>query len=117
MIMTQLFDILNSEGTILGLYQNDENEFYFGAILKDGSGRIFFKVSKDQLFDYYHSKLTLVDVLNNSGDFIVKHMFREESKAYLKEDVIELLQGGNRFYNSYNNSMKSIEFKAWLHNK
>jgi hypothetical protein len=116
MIMTQLFDILNSEGTILALYQNDEHEFYFGAILKDGSGRIFFNVSKSQLFDYYHSKLTLVDVLNNSSDFIVRHMFRKESKAYFKEDVLELLQGGSKFYNSYNNSMKSNEFKAWLDN-
>ncbi len=43
-------------------------------------------------------------------------MFRKESKAYFKEDVLELLQGGSKFYNSYNNSMKSIEFKAWLDN-
>ena len=100
-------DILNSEGTILGLYRDPKGNLYFGSLLKDGSGTVFYAVSENQLKDYLHSKMTLSSLYKESQSFLVKHKFRGEMKTYLKEDFVDSLQCGNDFYKNIPKSMKS----------
>lgn len=116
--MKKLVDIINSEGTILGLYQSSSSskEFYFGSILKDGSGRIFYRVTKKMIKDYHESNITLISVLDKSPDLVVENRFREKSLSYLKDDVKHLIQSGGKFYEEINENMKSKEFSDWIVN-
>lgn len=104
-------DILNSEGSILGLFTDSKNNLYLGSFLKDGSGIIYYSVKSNILKDYLQSKLTLSELYNMSQSFLVKHKFREKVKTYLKEDFIDLLQYGANFYKDLSDSMKSKEIE------
>jgi len=104
-------DILNSEGTILGLYTDSKNSLYLGSFLQDGSGVIYYSVNLDILKDYLQSKLTLTELYIKSPSFLVKHKFRKEEKTYLKEDFLNSLQCGANFYKDLPESMKSKEIE------
>jgi len=100
-------DILNSEGTILGLYLDRKGNLYLSSFLKDGTGIIYYTVDLVLLKDYLQSKITLIDLYKKSSSFLVKHKFRKEIKTYLKQDFIESLQCGNDNYKDIPESMKS----------
>ena len=40
--LTKIGDVLNSEGAILALYEDQENKFYMSSFLNDGSGTIYY---------------------------------------------------------------------------
>jgi len=104
-------DILNSEGTILCLYKDSLNNLYLKSFLKNGSGNVFFSVSINYLKDYLNSKITLRELYNNSKFFLVKFIFRNENKTYLKEEFIDSLQCGSDYYKDIPESMKTMEFE------
>ena len=82
--LQKISDILNSEGSILGLYTDSRNKLYLGSFLQDGSGVIYYSVNLDTLKDYLQSKLTLAELYIKSQSFLIKHKFRKEEKTYLK---------------------------------
>ncbi|WP_323027545.1 hypothetical protein [Gelidibacter japonicus] len=104
-------DILNSEGTILGLYNDPKNNLFLGAFLKDGTGTVYFSVDIDSLKNYLQSKINLFDLYKTSDSFLIKHKFKKEVKTYLKEDFLDSLQCGTDFYKDIPESMKSVEFE------
>lgn len=114
--MENKFDILNSEGSILGLYIDENDKYYFSSFLEDGSGTIFYEVSLDLIYKYFNSILNLKQVVQKSSDFIVRHKYKNEEKSFLKDDLIDKIQSLNTFYNDKSNSMKNIEFEKWAGN-
>lgn len=68
--LKKIEDILNSEGTILGLYQIGE-EYILGSFLSDNSGVVYYSTNLETLKKYLTSKINLKQVYFNSEDFIV----------------------------------------------
>ena len=58
-------DLINSEGSILGLYIREDN-YYLGSYLTDKSGILYYSTNKIDLTDYINSKIKLIDLYNKS---------------------------------------------------
>ena len=112
--MEKKFDILNAEGSVLGLYINDNQDYYFNSIIKDGSGTIFYQVTLALILKYFYSKYNLKQIIENSPDFIVRHKYRNQEESFLKEDLINQVQSVNSLYCDKPHSMKNPEFELWI---
>lgn len=106
-----VYDILNSEGCILGLKTDPQGNLYLSSFLKDVSGTVFYSTSEKELKAFIESKLTIKDLYIKSTDFLVKHKFRNEIKTFLKEDFQNSLQCGMDLYKNIPESMKSEDFE------
>lgn len=104
--LKKIDDILNSEGTVLGLFQIDE-QFFLGSFLKDHSGMVYYSVSRDLLKSYFDSKLKLRQVYLASEDIIVTRKCRNEIESFLKNDFAEMLQCGDQYYHEIGESMRN----------
>ncbi len=105
--LSKVGDILNSEGMILGLFKNDSEDMILSSHLTDGSGDVYFNTKKDVLIKYFNSEINLREVYITSDDFFVSKKFREETRQYLKNDLVELIQMGDKFYNTIAIGMKN----------
>ena len=105
--LTKVGDILNSEGMILGLFKNNSCDLFLSSHLTDGSGDVYYTTKKDVLIKYFNSEINLREVYISSGDFFVSKKFREETKQYLKNDLVEFIQMGDKFYNTIAIGMKN----------
>lgn len=103
-------DILNSEGTILGLY-NIGSQIYLGSYLKDGSGIVYYSTTNDILKQYLRSEIRLQELYYESEDFIVSRKFRKETVLFLKQDLSDLIQCGDKLYSELPDSMKNHSFE------
>jgi hypothetical protein len=102
-------DIINAEGTILGLYKQPSGNFFLSSYLKDNSGEVFYATNQDLLKQYFTSKITLKQVYLNSDDFFVTRKFRNETASFIKEDLAELIQCGDQLFNEISSSMRNNE--------
>jgi hypothetical protein len=99
-------DLINSEGSILGLYIREDN-YYLGSYLTDISGTLYYSTNKNDLTDYINSKIKLIDLYNKSEDFIVQLKFRSEQHSFLKEDMAQLIKFSDNFYKDIPDSMRN----------
>jgi hypothetical protein len=104
--LKKLTDILNSEGTILGLYQID-NELFLGSFLTDKTGMVYYSTNKKALNRYLNNEITLGQVYLESEDFIVSRNFRNDTVTYLKQDLAEKIQCSDKYYNELSNELKN----------
>ena len=104
--LKKIDDILNSEGTILGLYQIS-NEYILGSFLSDKSGMVYYSTNLETLKKYLKSEINLKQVYVDSEDFIVTKKHRHEKVYYLKQDLTELIQCGDNLYFELSESMKN----------
>ncbi|HBH49004.1 MAG TPA: hypothetical protein DDX98_10205 [Bacteroidales bacterium] len=109
--LTKIGDVLNSEGAILALYEDQEKKFYLGSFLNDGSGTVYYAVDLYYFKSYLKSEITLKQLYLKSSSFLVKFKFRKTEKTYLKEDFTDLLQCGKDFYKNIPASMKSYQIE------
>lgn len=105
--LTKVGDILNSEGMILGLFKNDSGDMFLSSHLTDGSGDVYYTSKKDVLIKYLKSEINLREVYISSDDFFVLKKLREETKQYLKNDLVEFIQMVDKFYNTITVGMKN----------
>ena len=108
--LTKQHEILNSEGTILGLY-NIAAQIYLGSYLKDGSGMVYYATTTDLLRKYFNSEIELRHLYSESEDFIVTRKFRNETDSFLKNDLTDLIQCGDKLYLEIPDSMKNLDFE------
>lgn len=106
-----VYEILNSEGRILGLNKDSKGNLYLSSSLNNGLGEIFYATTPSQLKAFIESKITINEIYSKSKDFLVKFKFRKEVKTYLKEDFIGFLVCGADYYKNLPESMKSKEFE------
>ena len=103
-------DIINSEGTILGLY-NLNSSLYLGSLLKDGSGMIYYSTNNDLLRKYLNSEIRLDQLYGESEDLIVTRMYRNETVSFLKQDLTDLIECGDQYYKEISGLMKNRNFE------
>ncbi len=107
-------DILNSEGTILGLYKI-QSEFFLGSFLKDHSGMVYYSTNLETLKRYLNSEITLRQAYLESEDLIVARQFRNETVSFVKQDLIELIQYGDKLFSQISSSMRNDELPLELY--
>ena len=99
-------EVINSEGTILSLYENDENSLFLCSLLENNIGYVYFPVDELNFKKYLKGKTTLNEVYNLSKDFIVKFKSKGRVKSYFKEDLSDKLVLGSEFYTNLPDDMK-----------
>jgi hypothetical protein len=104
--LKKIKEIINSEGTILSLYENDEKSLYLCSRLEDNIGYVYFPVNELNLKKYLKGKIILNEVYNLSDDFIVKFKSKGRVKSYFKEDLSDKLVLGGDLYINLPNDMK-----------
>jgi hypothetical protein len=112
--LKKIDDILNSEGTILGLYQIG-NEYILGSFLSDKSGVVYYSTNLETLKKYLTSEINLKQVYLDSEDFIVTKKNRRETISYLKKDLADLIQCGDKLYSEISESLKNDKIENQLY--
>src|SRR5215471_12470981 len=92
--LQKIGDILNSEGSILGLYKRAE-AFFLGSFLADGTGTVYYSTTREKLQQYFHSQVTLQQLYQESDDYFVTKRIRREDSLFLKADFLNRLQCGD----------------------
>ena len=100
-------DILNSEGTILGLYEQKTGNLFLSSYLKDGSGEIYYSTDKETLKKYFNSEMTLKQVYLESSDSLVTRKFRKETETFIKQELTDLIQCGDNLFSEISKSMRN----------
>jgi hypothetical protein len=100
-------DILNSEGTILGLFKQKSGNLFLSSYLKDGSGEIYYSTDKETLKKYFNSVIKLKQVYLDSNDFVVTRKFRNETTSFIKQDLADMIQCGDNLFSEISNSMRN----------
>ena len=79
-------EVINYEGVVLSLHQHPKEEiFFFGALSKNDSARVFFETSRRQINDYILSKKTLNQLYDESCSLMIKtQKHKNEVKTFIK---------------------------------
>jgi hypothetical protein len=112
--LKKIGDILNSEGTILGLYQID-NEYILGSFLSPKSGMVYYSTNLETLNKYLTSEIKLKQVYLDSEDFIVTKKHRYEKISFIKQDLADFIQCGDKLYSEISESMKNYKILKQLY--
>ena len=107
-------DLLNSEGTILGLYKLD-TKLYLGSYLKDGSGMVYYSTELSLLKKYFNSEIRLNQLYSESEDFIVARKYRDEVVSFLKQDLVNLIKCGDKLYSELSDALKNRDYEKRLY--
>ncbi len=108
--LKKIDDILNSEGSILGLYKKN-NQLFLASYLTDKTGMVYYSTSKEALNQYLNNKITLGQVYLESEDFIVSRNFRSDTVTYLKQDLSDKIQCGDKYYNELSDGLKNLNIQ------
>ena len=103
-------DILNSEGTILCLYSNKDQELILQASIKGDTKMIYFTTGRTALQDYAANKITLHELYIRSEDLLVRTVHGKEEEIAFKVNFDGQLQCGNFLYQDLAKGMKSRKF-------
>lgn len=98
----KIYTILNSEGDILKLeierYRDGFTTLTFCANMNSGVGRVYFSVSEIQLQEFFNSKLTLSQIIQNAKEnrfLLIRH---DKVYAVEKSFVVHSLQCGDMLF-------------------
>ena len=96
-------DILNCEGTILGL-NHSGGKLYLSSHLKKGGGTLYYSTTKQALRQYLNSEITLKELYLKSDDLLVMRELRTEVTSHLKEDFAGEISCGENYYKEFINT-------------
>ena len=99
-------DLINSEGTILGLYHSIDNEIFVSSLMNDSDETIYFKVDDHELRMYVNGYITLQELYNFSNNFFIVTKSGKVKKTYLFEQYECSLKFGNLVYDEISRKMK-----------
>jgi hypothetical protein len=107
--MKRAYTILNCEGDILRLeIENFQNftTFTFCANMNNGIGRVYFPVSEKELLEFFNSKITISQVVQNAMED--RFLLIRYDKGYILERsfVAHSLQCGDLLYRDILDDMK-----------
>lgn len=103
-------ELLNSEGTILGVYLNNRREYYLSSFLIKSMGTIYYSSTKEDIEQFINSKIRLKELFLKSNDLIVVNKKRDNQVSYIKEDMSELLWDGNCYFKDFPNGVRNDDF-------
>jgi len=104
--LKKIDDILNSEGTILGLHQH-RDQLYLSSYLKDESGTVYYSVDALILVRYFKSELKLREVFLASEDVVVPRKSSQATNYLVKAGLTELISCGDRLFSENSEGIKS----------
>lgn len=106
MDLDKQLDLINSEGTILGLYHSKKNELFLGSLLSNSNETIFFNVDDHDIRMYINGYITLNELYRFSKNFFVVTKLGRLKKTYLFEQYECDLQYGDLCYDQLDSNMK-----------
>ncbi|MEN9547703.1 MAG: hypothetical protein RIR12_294 [Bacteroidota bacterium] len=102
-------EIINAEGTILGLYNNG-NEFILGSYLNNNLGTVYYSVDFAMLKKYVTSQVTLRQLYLDSKDTIVIVKNRTNTDSFIKEDLADSLELGDNLFSEISSGIRNDNF-------
>ena len=108
--LQKIGDILNAEGTILGLYQKNK-EYILCSFLSDRSGVVYFSTNLEILTKYFKSEINLRQVYLEADDYIVTRKTKQEIFSHIKSDFSDIIECGDKLYCEISESMKNDKIK------
>lgn len=106
MNLKKQLDLINSEGTILGLYHSIDNEIFVSSLMNDSDETIYFKVDDHEIRMYVNGYITLQELYNFSNNFFIVTKSGKVKKTYLFEQYECSLKFGNLCYDEISREMK-----------
>jgi len=89
MDLNKQLDLINSEGTILGLYHSTTNEIFLSSLMSDSDETIYFKVDDHEIRMYVNGYITLQELYNFSRNlFIVTKTGRVKKRICLNNTSV-----------------------------
>jgi hypothetical protein len=92
--LKKIDDIISCEGSVLSLYEY-EDKLFLSSHLIDGTGLVFYSTNLESLSHYFDSKITLSELYQLSNDIFITRKYKKDSKLYLSDDFLLLIQYGN----------------------
>lgn len=111
--LKKVVDVLNSEGTILGLYKLND-EWYLASHLQGVDGNVYYTVQRDRFYDYLNGELTLRELYLESEDLIVTMKRREGNVSCPKEDLAGNINCGDSYYPTLSSGLKNMDIGSIL---
>lgn len=105
--MKRTHTILNSEGDILQLHIEQglwKPRLTFRAKMNSGVGCVYFLISVNQLFEFFNSKVTLSQIVQNPIENRFRYVWYDKESIVRKPCVV--LQCGDTLYADIPNDMK-----------
>lgn len=106
MNLKKKLDLINSEGTILGLYLSKNNEYFLGSSITDSNETIYFKVSDHELRMYVNGHITLHELYGFSDNFFIVTKSGSVEKTYIFDQYKCSLTFGSLCYDEIQKDMK-----------
>ena len=103
-------DILNGEGTILGLFNTGPN-LSLGSYLKDGSGTVYYSTTRELLKKFLTSEISLKQLYLASHDVLVTKDSNGDMTSHPKQDLEDLIFCGDKLYSENAQSMRDANFE------
>ena len=111
--LQKIGDILNAEGTILGIFQRDK-QYMLCSSLSDKSGIVYYSTNLEILKKYFNSEINLKHVYFDAGNYIVTRKIRQEIFSHIKSDFEDIIQCGDKLYCEISESMKNDKIENLL---
>ncbi|MFT5249715.1 MAG: hypothetical protein ACI93P_001443 [bacterium] len=105
--MKNSYTILNCEGDILQLHIEEglwKPRLTFRAKMNSGVGCVYFLISVNQLFEFFNSKVTLSQIVQNPIEDRFRYVWHDKESIVRKPCVV--LQCGDTLYADIPNDMK-----------
>ena len=106
MNLKKQLDLINSEGTILGLYHSTNGEIFLSSLMDDTEETIYFKVDDHETKMYVNGYITLQELYNFSNNFFIVTKSGKVKKTYLFKQYECSLKFGNLTYDKISTEMK-----------
>lgn len=103
--LKKITDLINSEGTILGLLKDKKSKLFLCSFLKNSEGTVYYSTTKKMLNDYLLGKLKTKELFLKSNSFLVTVKNKNSSKVYIKESIAAEIQCSEIYYTELPKSM------------
>lgn len=104
--LKKILDLINSEGTILGLHISQNKKYFIGSKSKDSLETIYFNVTDHELKMYVNGHITLHELYGFSDNYFIVTKTGDEEKTYIFDQYSCNLTFGDLCYDQINNDMK-----------
>ena len=108
MNLEKTLDLINSEGTILGLYLSKNKKYFLGSKTTDSLETIYFKVTDHELKMYINGYITLNELYGFSDNIFIVTKSGRDKKTYIFDQYSCNLTYGDLSYDQINIDMKPI---------
>jgi len=100
-VLRPVSDLINCEGTVVGLLRHPRGEWYLKAYVKEPVGYVYFPVAEDALKKYLNDEMTLDELYAAAPVQEVIFKYRTKQTVYPKAFFAEKLVAGDKYFTDY----------------